>query len=567
MRASLISTLLIVFVAACGLASGTSAMAWQAAAPPESAKQDTADAFPLVEGFGNYHRKITSTQPEAQRWFDQGIQLLYGYNHDEAIRSFERAAQIDPDCAMAWWGIAYANGFHINNPEMTEEQSRAAYEAAQKALTVLNNETDAERALVNAVAARYAWPVPEDRRPLDEAYAAAMEKGYRAHPLDADMGALFAESLMDLQPWDLWTTDGQPKARALEIVAALEHVLAIAPDHPGANHFYIHAVEASPWPGQATAAADRLAGLVPGSGHLVHMPSHIYIRTGRYAASSESNAAAIAADEKYFSEAPKPKFYFFYYLHNLHMLAYSAMMEGRYQASIEAARKIDSAVPPEFLAEYAKLADGLAPVTLHVLIRFGRWEDILQEPEPAEFRLVSRAIWRYARGVALAALDRLPEAHKELAAFDDMVAQIDDEWFVGHNTAPSVLKIARLMLTGEMAWREGRREEAYTLLREAIALEDQLAYDEPPDWMQPVRHALGALLIADNRAEEAIEAYREDLRRNPNNGWSMVGLRQALAKVGRTDEVAEISRALETTWARADVTPDASCYCQPPTGK
>ena len=311
--------------------------------------QEEANAANLYPGFAAYDRKITTASPEAQQWFDQGIQLLYGFNHDEAIRSFEKAAEIDPSCAMAWWGSAYARGLHINNRKMGKEQSELAYEAAQKAVAALDNESAVEKGLVRAVAQRYALPVPEDRKPLDEKYAAAMEKLWHRFPDDPDVGALFAESLMNLQPWDLWTGDAAPKGRTLEIVAVLEHTLEKTPQHPGANHFYIHAIEASPWPERGLDAALRLQALVPGSGHLVHMPSHIFIRTGRYNDAVEANRRAIKADEAYFAKAPQPAFYNVYYLHNVHFLAYAAMMEGRYAAAIEAANKIEEKIPRRFL--------------------------------------------------------------------------------------------------------------------------------------------------------------------------------------------------------------------------
>lgn len=531
-------------------------------APAQPAASDSARPG-MYEGFSGYSRKVTTSSDEAQRWFDQGIQLLYGFNHDEAIRSFEKAAELDPKCAMAWWGSAYARGLHINNPEMGEEQSKRAYEAAQEALAALEDgeELRVERALVRAVARRYAWPAPEDRRPLDEAYAAAMERVWHRFPDDPDVGALFAESLMNLQPWDLWTAAGAPKGRALEIVAVLERTLARAPNHPGANHFYIHAIEASPWPERGTAAADRLGSLVPGSGHLVHMPSHIYIRTGRYADAAESNERAIKADEAYFAVAPKPDFYSLYFVHNVHFLAYASMMEGRYQAALGAARKLERQIPPDFLKNYVKIADGFMPTTLHVMIRFGKWEEILNEPEPPEGRLLSRAERHFARAVALAAFGRTAEARKEIERLDSVAAQLDDEWMMGNNSAKEILAIARKMAEGETLFREGKREEAFQRLREAVALEENLVYDEPPGWMQPVRHALGALLIADGRNAEAEAVYRADLARHPKNAWSLLGLRQALERQGKTAEAESLAPEVERAWARADVSPPASCYC------
>jgi tetratricopeptide (TPR) repeat protein len=517
----------------------------------------------LYPGLSGYTRQVTTHSAEAQRWFDQGIQLLYGFNHDEAIRSFEKAAEIDPSCGMAWWGSAYARGLHINNPEMGAEQSRLAHEAAQKALAALDDETPFEQALVRAVGKRYEWPAPEDRSRLDQAYADAMEAVWHQFPGDPDAGALFAESLMNLQPWDLWTSAGVPKGRAMEVLAVLERTLRVRPDHPGANHLYIHAIEASPWPEKGVEAAERLQSLVPGSGHLVHMPSHIFIRVGRYADAAAANERAIAADEAYFALAPPPDFYSLYFMHNIHFLAYAAMMEGRYEAAMAAARKIETNIPPEFLRKNAVFADGFMPTGLHVMIRFGKWDEILAEPEPPAWRLVSRAERHFARSVAFSALGKTDEARREIGRLDRVAENFTDEWKVGNNTATEVIAVARAMADGELAYREGRAEEAFAHLRRAVALEEQLRYDEPPGWMQPVRHALGALLLADGRPAEAEAVYRADLLRHPANAWSLLGLQQALGQQGKTDEAGALAEKVQAAWARADVKPVASCYCHP----
>ncbi len=543
-------------------ACGSSGGATRKAASPFAAFDEVRPAR-LYEGYGGYHRPITTSSPEAQRWFDQGLQLLYGFNHDEAIRSFHRAAELDPECAFAWWGIAYAHGLHINDPRMSEEQSRAAWEAVQEARARLAQASPVERALIEAVAQRYAWPAPEDRSTLDRAYADAMAAVWAEHGRDADVGALFAESLMNLQPWDLWTRDGQPKGRTLEIVATLEAAIDLDPQHPGANHFYIHAIEASPEPAKALPAANRLRNLVPGSGHLVHMPSHIDVRVGNYPEATDANQRAIAADQAYFAVAPKPRFYSIYYIHNVHMLAYAAMMEGRYEVAIGAARQLEQEVPEDFLREFVALADGLMATPVHVLIRFGRWEAILAEPELPEWRLLSRAQRHYARGVALAALGRTEEARAESEAFEAVAAQVPEDWTVGNNTAAEVLALSRHMLAGEIAFREGNHAEAFRALRAGAALEDALTYDEPPGWMQPVRHALGALLMAAGRPQEAEDVYREDLRRNPRNGWSLLGLEQALRAQAKHTEAGRHRDARRIAWKRADVEPSSSCYCEP----
>lgn len=515
----------------------------------------------LLAGYGGYHRSVSLAASEAQQWIDQGFQLLYGFNHDEGVRSFQRATELSPDCAMAWWGIAYGYGVDVNNMEVSDAEAKAGQEAAAHAVALADRASGAEQALIHAVAQRAVYPMPEDRRPLDEAYADAMRAAWESYPNDPDVGTLYAEALMNLQPWAYWTNQGEPLDDALEIVATLERVLAMEPQHPGANHFYIHAVEASLDPDRGTAAADRLRTLVPGSGHLVHMPSHIYINTGRYADAATVNEEAIAADEAYFAKVGQPGFYSIYYVHNIHFLAFASMMEGRSQAAFDATRRMEAQVPPEFLEHFVVYADGLMPAKFQALIRFGRWEEILTEPEYPEFRKVSRSIRSCARVIALANLMRTNEARAELERFHTLAAEVSDEWFMGANTAPTVLSISALMAEAELLWREGKEEAAFAKMREAVAEEDELVYDEPPGWMLPVRHALGAILLAADRAEEAEQVYREDLAEWKENGWALLGLEQSLRKQGRTAEADALKPRVETAWARADVEPPASCYC------
>ena len=544
-------------LAAAALTAGT--VSCKTLPQPETTVPET----PLYEGFGNYQRPASTRSPLAQGWFNQGMQFLYGFNHDEAIRCFQRAAALDDDFAAAWWGVAYAHGLHINNAQMSEESSRLAFDATHEALARIDHASPVEAALIRAVSERYAMPIPEDRRPLDEAYADAMERAWARFPSDPDVGALYAESMMNLQPWDLWTRQGEPKGRTTEIVAVLERVLELAPLHPGANHFYIHTMEASNEPEKATASADRLRTLVPGAGHLVHMPAHIYARIGRWGEASDANVGAIAADQAYFTVAPPPDFYALYFIHNIHFLAWSAMMEGRYEVAMRAARDLEAGIPADFLRQWTFIADGFMPVTLHVMIRFGKWEEILAEPAPPEWRFLSTALRHYARGVAFSATDRTAEARRELAAFEKAAAAIPEHWVVGNSAASDVMAVARHMLTGELAFREGRPDEAFQTLRAGVVLEDALTYDEPPDWMQPVRHALGALLLAEGHAAEAEAVYREDLAKYPENGWALLGLSQALAAQGKTSESTTAEARKTKAWARADVTPVASCYCHP----
>ncbi|MBD3851127.1 MAG: hypothetical protein IFK93_07510 [Acidobacteria bacterium] len=517
----------------------------------------------IYEGFGNYERKISTDSEAAQQWFNQGMQLMYGFNHDEAIRSFERAAAADPLSPMPWWGIAYCNGMNINDPEMTEERSRIAWEAAQEALARIEAASPVEAALVQAVAQRYAWPAPEDRGELEQKYADAMEAVYEEFPGDPDVAALFAEALMDLQPWDYWNDAGEPVGRTEEFVGIIERALETHPLHPGANHFFIHAIEASSEPDRAVEAADRLTEIVPGSGHLVHMPSHIYIRVGRYADAAESNINAIEVDRAYLAKAPTPGIYAAYYGHNLHFLAFAAMMSGNYEQAIQAARDLEAEMPETALREFAGLIEGIMAANFHVMIRFGKWEQILEEPEYPEWRLVSRAVRLYARSIANSALGRTEEARVELEAFEEAMAEVPEEWWIFNNRVSDVLPIARAMINGELLFREGRREEAYAVLREGVAAEDALVYDEPPGWMLPVRHALGALLMADKRYAEAEAIYREDLRRNRDNGWSLTGLQLALQKQERKSEADELTTRLAMAFNDADTRPSSSCYCEP----
>lgn len=518
---------------------------------------------PLLGDMGAHERAITTDSPRAQRYFDQGLKLTFGFNHDEAIRSFQRAAAYDPDAPMPWWGIAYCHGININDPEMTEQRSKDAWEAMEQALARIDNASPVERAMIVALSARYAWPAPADRSPLDRAYADAMQRVHERFPQDADVAALYAESLMNLQPWDYWTNDGSPKGRIEEVVSVLERAMEIDPEHPGLNHFYIHAVEASADPDRAVPAADRLVSLVPASGHLVHMPSHVYIRVGRYADAKRSNVDAIAADRAYFTKAEAPGMYAMYYAHNLHFMAFASMMSGHEEDAVRAARDLEAEMPEGPLREYAGLIDGIMPTNFHALIRFGRWEQILDEPDYPEWRLMSRAVRSYARSIACSALGRTEQARAEKAEFERRVALVPEDWYVFQNKLSDVLPIARAMIEGELLFREGRREEAFAILREGIAREDALVYDEPPGWMLPVRHALGALMMADGRYAECEAVYREDLSRNRENLWALTGLRESLQAQGKVSELPAVDARLAAALADATVAPTSSCLCEP----
>jgi tetratricopeptide (TPR) repeat protein len=525
-------------------------------------------ALPLYSGLGNLTRPITTQSPEAQTYFNQGLCFLYAFNHDEAIRSFEQAAKLDPNCAMAWWGIAIANGPHINNPAATPERAIAAWNALSKAREAAAGATAAEQSLINALASRYADPQPEDRAPLDEAYAAAMRDVYRQYPDDADIGALFAESLMDLRPWDLWTDDGEPQPGTDEIVSTLEAVLAKSPNHPLALHLYIHAVEASPHPEKANAPADRLRNLQPGLGHLVHMPSHIDVRQGRWRESIAANQKAIVADRRYRQQSPEQGFYNVYMAHNHHMLAYSAMMCGQSQLAIAAINEMAAGIPEKWLQDNAAVADGFTAMPLEVLVRFGRWDEVLTASEPPDYLPIARAYRHAARGIAYAAKEQLADAKREQTNLLSAAKKVPEDARVGNNTAENLLAIAKHLLAGEILYREGATntalvEPALTELRAAAKIEDTLRYSEPPDWIHPVRHALGATLLKEHRAAEAEKVYREDLARQPNNGWSLYGLAQSLHQQNKHAEAATLDTRFAEVWQDADIKIASSCFCQP----
>ncbi len=518
---------------------------------------------PLFDDLGSHGRKVTTVSPEAQRYFDQGLVLAYAFNHDEAIRAFEEAARLDPDCPMAYWGIALSNGPHINNPVMDADHSAAAWEALERAVALSERAGPREQALIRALERRYSNPPPEDRKPLDEAYAAAMREVWRAHPDDADVGTHFAEAMMDLRPWDLWTAEGKPQPGTEEVVATLERVIEIDPDHPGALHLYIHAVEASPNPERGVFAADRLAPLVPGAGHLVHMPAHIYIRVGRFADASAANERAVATDRAYRAKVPDQGFYHIYMAHNHHFLSFAAMMEGRSHAALAAARAMLAGIPQGFARDQALYVDGYLCIALEALMRFGRWELILAEPKPAEYSPVTRAYWHFARGSAYGALGRLEEAEREQEALGAAIERVSADAVFGINPARQVLDIAVRVLASEVAFRRGDTEVALAEMRTAARLEDGLQYMEPPDWIQPVRHGLGAMLIRTKQFPLAEAAYREDLARFPENGWSLRGLAVALRGQGREREAAEVEARFAKSWARADVELSSSCFCLP----
>lgn len=527
--------------------------------------QPSAPEAKLFPGLDSFGKTITTESTQAQAYFNQGITLLYGFNHEEAFRSFEHAARFDPEAAMAYWGMAYSVGMNINDQEMTDDRWQRGWHNAEMAMSVLDNEQDWEKALVEALSHRYVYPAPVDKRQYDEAYAQAMRAVYANFGEDPDIACLFAESLMDLQPWDYWTIEGkEPKGEIETVLAALESALEKDPQHPGAAHFYIHAMEAGPNPAKAVPFAEDLEDRIPGSGHLVHMPSHIYVRVGRYDDAAEANVRAVAADKKYFSQAGDIGMYLMYYGHNQHFLAYASMMGARYDDAIAAARELIADMPEGALIDIAPFVEGIMATDYHVMVRFGKWEEILEMQKPeGDHRKISRAVHHYARGIALAVLGKTEEARQEQVLFLQERENVPDDWLIMINPAHDVLPIAEAMLEGEIAYREGRLEEAWEALQRGIEAEDRLIYDEPPAWMLPVRHSKGALMLEAGLAKEAELLYREDQERHPGNGWSLLGLSQALAAQGKMAESAGYAERAKQAWKGAEVMPTSSCMCAP----
>ncbi len=519
------------------------------------------DAPPvLLEGLATSGHTIVSTSPSAQAWFDQGVALCWGFNFPEAVRAFQSVIQGDPDCAIAYWGIAYALGPDPFAAEITDESAERAYRAAQEALARIERATDLERALIDAIAERYAWPQPDDRIELDRAYADAMRDVYRRFPDSAFIGTLCAEAVMHLdRSWANWGTDEVRGPITIEVIEILEDVIEHAPDYPGAHHLYIHMVESSDRPERALDSARKLESLMPGAGHLVHMPGHIYIRLGMYDEAIATNERAIDADDRYFRLAPgsfTP--YQGLFVHNYHFLIWAAMFRGSFEQAISSAREMQQRMPtdPEFgEAGYYDF------VPIHVLMRFGRWEQILAEPAPSDVYPGSAALWRHARAIAYANLGRFAEARNEAAAFEDVVAELSSDADILWFSRDDMLAVARGMMWGEILFKEGDAEAAFASLRRAIEVEDGLPYSEPPAWMQPVRHAYGALLLDAGRRAEAEQAYREDLERFANNVWSLHGLEECLRRQGRQDEALVVEEQFRKASRHADVLIQASCFC------
>lgn len=529
-------------------AAGASAQHQHAAPSAGKAAPVTARLF---DGLGSYHRPIKTRSPEAQKYFDQGLTLVYGFNHDEAIRSFKQAAALDAAAPMPLWGVALALGENINSP-IDPERARQAWEALQQAERLAANGSPVEQAYVRALSARYSADPKADPKPLAVAYAAAMKALHAAYPDDLDAGTLYAESLMNLHPWKLWTVDGQPGEDTLEIVSTLEGVLARAPEHPGANHYYIHATEASKSPERALASAARLETLVPAAGHLVHMPAHVYIRTGDYVAAAKSNAVAAGADERYIAMTGAVGLYpLMYYTHNLQFRSAAAAMAGRYAEALEAARATVAQIDP--VVKDLPMVESFTMETLLVQARFGKWDDVLAAPAPAADRPIALGMSHYLRASAFAAKRDAAKAADERARLAAVLPRVPAEGTVGQNPASAVLEVMLLVVDGRLAQAKGDSAGAIDAFTRAVARQDALLYDEPPDFHYPVRESLGAALLAAGKASEAEIVFRTDLTHNRRNGRALFGLWKSLEAQGKATEAELVKAQYDAAWRDADV--------------
>ena len=538
---------------------------------------------------GSYHRPIETPSPQAQVWFDRGMVWDYAFNHEEAIRCFDRALELDPDLAIARWGVAYSIGPNYNKAweafdpvDLSASLARARMELG---LAVEGRASAVEQGLIEALRARFPTDDPNDAHALQTghtAYADAMVALAEAYPDDIDVQALAADALVNITAWALWdinTGEPAPGSRVVEAKRILDDALATPAgrEHPMILHLYLHAMEMSATPQDALPAADLLRNLVPDAGHLVHMPSHIDVLCGNYRDSVVSNLSAVQVDRRFVDREGPLNFYSLYRAHNLHFIVYSAMFEGNSRAALEAADELSAQLTAELLAiESPPMADWLeafVPLTIHVLVRFGRWDELIAQQLPDDTRLYCSTVAtiHYGRGVAHAAKGQLPQARAEREAFAEAYARIPDTRYLFNNTARDILAIAGEMLDGEIDYREGRFDDAFAHLRRAIELDDSLPYDEPWGWMQPTRHAYGALLIEQGRVGEAVEVYAADLGldptlarpcQHPGNVWSLHGYHECLQRLGRTGEAAIVGQQLDLLRGRADVPILASCACR-----
>ncbi len=538
---------------------------------------------------GSYSREVTTASADAQTWFNRGLVWAYGFNHEEAVACFEQAIEADPACALARWGLAYALGPNYNKPweafdpvDKSASASRA-HAAAAAALDRAGAAAPVERALARALTARYpSAEAPEDGAPWNAAYADAMREVYQEYSDDLDVAALFADALLNLTPWALWdliTGEPAPGSAAAEARTVLDRALAAGGGraHPGVLHMYIHLMEMSAHPEDALQAGDLLRELVPDAGHLRHMPTHLDVLCGDYRQVVSGNTAAIAADEKFLARRGAMNFYTLYRAHDYHFKIYGAMFAGQYAAALDAAQRLAAAIPEALLrVEVPPMADWLeafVAMKLHVLIRFGRWAEIIATPLPADQELycVTTAMTHYAKGVAFAVTGQIAEAEAERAGLTAAAGRVPPSRTVFNNTTEDILQIAAAMLDGELEYRRGHYEPAFAHLRRAVELDDGLPYDEPWGWMQPARHALGALLLEQDRVAEAEAVYRGDLGldrtlprpcQHPGNVWSLVGYHECLVRLGKHEQAGIIEQQLAIAAAYADVPIHSSCFCR-----
>ena len=529
----------------------------QSSASPAQTLAQRAGA-PLFDGMGDYHMPITTADPDAQRYFDQGMVLAFGFNHAESIRSFRAAQTLDPNCAMCFWGEALATGPNINVTSngkaiMAPGERASARAAIDQALALIDGVTLKEQDWIKALDQRYDGQGDTPRDPLDRAWADALADMAARYPDDTTVASVYAEALMNTMPWDYWGPDGEAKPDTQAVIASLEAVMAADPDHPLALHLYIHALEASSNAVKAEPAADRLANLVPGSGHLVHMPSHIYFRVGRYQDSALANIRAAEVDEAYIAQCNAQGFYpALYYPHNIHFLWASSTMQGQSALSLDSARRVVANVRVEQVEQFPTI-QFFHTVPMLSLVRFARWEEILVEPEPHEPFAFARAIWHYGRGVAHAALGDPEAALIELAAIEALEPEVDEIFMGNVYPARDLLEIAKSLLRGEMAYRARDAANAVLAFEEAVAMQDALPYTEPPFWYYPTRQSLGAALLASDRVAEAQAVFERDLEQYPMNGWSMFGLAEALRRQGDEAGAAQMAARFEKVWQFADV--------------
>ena len=527
------------------------------AAPPASPASAGAAALPAVSaddpGFGRHHHAIHTTSADAQRAFDRGFDFVFGFNHEEAAKAFAKAAELDPSAAMPLWGVAWAIGPNYNL-DIDDARSKQAYDAMQKAVTLAKDGPPEERAYVEAMAIRFSPDPKADRAALARQYSERMGAVMRQYPDDLDAATLYAESLMNLKAWKLWTLDGAPADRTEEIVRVLEGVLARDPNHLGANHYYIHTVEASPSPARALASADRLRTLAPAAGHLVHMPAHILARTGDHEGAARANLAGAEADRAFLAGKPADNFYgMAYYTHNLHFLADSEMMQGRYAEAGRAAADLNTRLAPH--TAMMPMGESMVAMRYSVPLRFAKHDDALAMPAPPADHPVEAAWYHFMRGVSFARTGKTDEAMKAKAAMQAAAAAVPDTALFGGTgleSATTILSLAGVVLDARLAWARGAKPEALALWRKAVTLADAVPYDEPPIWFYPVRESLGAALLLSGDAAGAEQVFREDLVRFPRNPRSLFGLHESLVAQQKTADAAWVKRAFDAAWARAD---------------